>query len=128
MQCLHAARRLHGAGRDAETKTMAKPDTATARARRFCFALAEETAGMTVGSWRMADTIARRIGIPFDDASSIADDCARRGWVDDRQHTVSLREEGRQVAAAVREAIVSKRQPTTRPKVARKGHGRNLAK
>jgi Mn-dependent DtxR family transcriptional regulator len=76
----------------------------------------------------MVDTIARRMGILFDDASSIADDCARRGWVDHRQHTVSLREEGRQVAAAVRKAIVMKRQPAARPKAARKGHGRKLAK
>jgi hypothetical protein len=107
---------------------MAKPDTATARARRFCFALAEETAGMTVGSWRMVDTIARRMGVPFDDASSIADDCARRGWIDHLQHTVSLLEEGHQVAAAVRKAIVTKRQPAARPKAARKGRGRKLAK
>jgi class 3 adenylate cyclase len=89
---------------------VAKPDAATALARRFCHALAEETAGMNPGSGRMVQTIAQRMGIPFDDASSIADDCARRGWVDHRQHTVSLREEGRMVAAAVRNAIVSKRQ------------------
>jgi hypothetical protein len=63
------------------------------------------------------------MGITFDEASSIADDRARRGWVDHRQHTVSLREEGRLVAAAVRKGIVSKRQPTARPKAARKGRG-----
>ena len=34
--------------------------------------------------------------------------------IDHRQHTVSLREGGRLVAAAVRKAIVSKRQPTRR--------------
>jgi hypothetical protein len=56
---------------------------------------------MTPGSWRMVHTIAQRMGITFDEASSIADNCVRRGWADHRQHTVSLREEGRQVAVAV---------------------------
>ena len=102
---------------------MAKPDAAHALARRFCHALAEETAGMAPGSGRMVQTMAQRMGIPFNEASSIPDDCARRGRVDHRQHTVSLREEGRLVAAAVRKAIVSKRQSTARPKVARKGRG-----
>jgi|HubBroStandDraft_6_1064221.scaffolds.fasta_scaffold04683_10 hypothetical protein len=54
--------------------------------------------------------------------------CVRRGWADRRQHTVSLREEGRQVAAAVRKAIASKRHPPEWSKAARKGHGRNPAK
>jgi hypothetical protein len=90
---------------------MPRATPAEGLARRFCHALAEETAGMALGSWRMVDTIARRMGIPFEEASTIADDCARREWVNHRQHTVQLREEGRQVAAAVRKAIVSKRQP-----------------
>jgi hypothetical protein len=106
---------------------MPKATAADAVARRFCHALAEETAGAP-GSWRRVATIARRMGIPFAEASTIADDCARREWVDHRQHTVSLREEGRQVAAAVRKAIVSKRQPTGQPKAARKGHARKPAK
>jgi hypothetical protein len=63
-------------------RAVAKPDTAAAVARRFCHALAEETAGMNPGSWRMVHTIAQRMGITFDDASSIADDCVRRKWVD----------------------------------------------
>ena len=88
-------------------------------ARRFCHALAEETAGMNPGSGRMVQPMAQRMGITFDEASVIADDCARRDWVDHRQHTVSLREGGRLVAAAVRKAIVTKRQPTARPKAAR---------
>jgi hypothetical protein len=89
-------------------------------ARRFCHALAEETAGMMPGSWRMVDTIARRMGIPFEEASTIADDCVRREWVDHRHHTVKLLEEGRQVAAAVRKTIASKRQPAAQAKAARK--------
>jgi cytidylate kinase len=107
---------------------VAKPDASAALARRFCHALAEETAGMTPGSGRMVHTIAQRMGITFDEASSIADDCARRDWVDHRQHTVSLREEGRMVAAGVRKAIMSKRQPAARPKAARKRSGRSPAK
>jgi hypothetical protein len=107
---------------------VAKPDVAAALARRFCHALAEETAGLAPGSWRMVLTIAQRMGITFDEASAVADDCVRREWADHRQHTVSLREEGRQVAAAVRKAIVSKRQPTGRPKAACKGHGRKPTK
>jgi hypothetical protein len=98
---------------------MAKSDPAAALARRFCHALAEETSGIAPGSGRMVQTIAQRMGITFDAASSIADDCTRRDWVDHRQHTVSLREKGRLVAAAVRKAIVTKRQPTARPKAAR---------
>jgi hypothetical protein len=107
---------------------VAKPDPTDTRARRFCHALAEETAGMNPSSGRMVQTIAQRMGITFDAASAIADDCARRDWVDHRQHTVSLREKGRQVAAAVRKAIVSKRQPTARPRAVRKGRGRSLVK
>ena len=60
-------------------------------ARRFCHALAEETAGMNPGSGRMVQPMAQRMGITFDEASVIADDCARRDWVDHRQHTVSSR-------------------------------------
>ena len=78
---------------------------------------------MNPGSGRMVATIARHMGIPFDAASVIADDCARRDWVDHRQHRVSLRAEGCLVAAAVRKGIVSKRQPTARPKAARKERG-----
>jgi hypothetical protein len=81
-------------------------------ARRFCHALAEETAGLTPGSWRLVQTIAQRMGIPFDDASSIADECVRREWADHRQHSVSLREKGRLVAADVRKSIVSPATPT----------------
>jgi hypothetical protein len=99
---------------------VAKPDAADALARRFCHALAEETAGLAPGSWRMVHTIAQRMGITFDEASAIADDCVRREWADHRQHTVSLREEGRLVAAGVRKAITSKRQPAVEAKAARK--------
>jgi len=45
--------------------------------------------------------------------------CARREWANHRLHTVQLLEEGRQVAAAVRKAIVSTRQPAAQAKAAR---------
>jgi hypothetical protein len=80
------------------------------------------------GTWRMVHTIAKRMGITFEEASAIADDCVRREWADHRQHTVRLLEEGRQVAAGVRKSIVSKRQPAKLPKAARKGRGRSLTK
>jgi hypothetical protein len=73
---------------------MPKATAADAVARRFCHALAEETAGMTPGSWRMVDAIAQRMGIMFEEASMVADDCTHREWVDHRQHTVQLLEEG----------------------------------
>jgi hypothetical protein len=47
-------------------------------ARRFCHALVEETAGRTPESWR---TVARRMGILFEEVSTIANDCARREWM-----------------------------------------------
>jgi hypothetical protein len=34
------------------------------------------------------------MGIPFDEASTIADECARRQWADHQQHAVRLRERG----------------------------------
>ena len=67
-------------------------------ARRFCIALAEETVGMTPGSWRMLATVAQRMGITYDEAEAIADDCVARLWVNYQMHSVRLREEGRQVA------------------------------
>ena len=67
----------------------------------------------------MVATIARRMGIPFEEASTIADDCARREWVSHQQHTGQLLEEGRQVAAVVRKAIVPKRPPAAQAKATR---------
>jgi hypothetical protein len=44
-----------------------QPDPSTALARRFCFALAEETAGLEPGAWRMVDTIAQRMGVTVEE-------------------------------------------------------------
>jgi hypothetical protein len=53
---------------------MPRTTAAEGVARRFCHALAEETARiMAHGGY-----IARRMGIPFEEASTIADGCARR--------------------------------------------------
>lgn len=65
---------------------------------RFCKALAAETADAKTGSWRMLDTIAKRMGITFEEAEKIAGDCVARQWVDHQVHSVRLREEGRVVA------------------------------
>jgi hypothetical protein len=118
MHCLHSAEwRLPATSRSQQRslkRTVTKRDAATALARHFCHALAEETAGLASGSWCMVQTMAQRMDLTLDEASTMADDYARRNWIDHRQHTVSLREGGRLVAAAVRKAIVSKRPPTTR--------------
>jgi hypothetical protein len=87
-----------------------QPSPAEKLARRFCLALAQEIAGMQPGTWRMMDTIANRMGIPFEEASAVADDCARRQWVDRESHSIRLREAGRRVAVGVRKVIVSKQQ------------------
>ena len=87
-----------------------QPSPAEKLARRFCLALAQEAAGMQPGTWSMMDTIANRMGIPFEEASAMADDCARRQWVDRESHSIRLREAGRRVAVGVRKAIVSKQQ------------------
>ena len=58
---------------------MAKPDAAAARARRFCHALAEETAGRTPGSWlfsAMPKPDARALAVRF--CATLAEDTAGR--------------------------------------------------
>lgn len=70
------------------------------KARAFCRALAAETAGMPPGSWRMLDTIARRIGVGFFDAEALAQDCVRRDWIELEMDSVRLKDRGREVAAA----------------------------
>jgi len=78
-----------------------QPERPEDLARRFCHALTEETAGMTPGAWRVVDTIAKRMGVSFDEASAIADDCVRRGWVEHvvMVHTVRLLEDGARSAS-----------------------------
>jgi hypothetical protein len=68
----------------------------------------------------MPHTIAHRIAITFDEASTIADDCVGRKGVEHRQHTVRLLDEGRLVAADARKVIVSKRQLAAGAKASRK--------
>jgi hypothetical protein len=79
-------------------------------ARRFCLVLEEETAGMQPGTWHMVATIAHRMGVTLEEASAIADDCARRQWADRDSHSIRLREGGRRVAVGVSKAVVSKQQ------------------
>jgi hypothetical protein len=80
---------------------------ADGQARRFCLALAEETAGMQPETWRRLDTIAHRMGITLEEASEIAGDCVHRGWVDCVAQAIRLREAGRRVAVGIRKAIIS---------------------
>ncbi len=62
----------------------------SARLRRFCEALHFETerlrarrpvSGIYVQWWASIDTVARRMGIPHDEAIVLADDCAKAGLV-----------------------------------------------
>jgi hypothetical protein len=99
---------------------MPKSTTAEGLARRFCLALAEETAGMPLGTWRIVDTLAQRMDVTFEEASAIADDCVRRRWANHQFHSIRIREAGRRVAVSVGKAIVSKRQPTAQAKATRK--------
>jgi hypothetical protein len=63
-------------------------------------ALAEETAGMTPGSWRMVDTIAGRMGIPFDAAIAHS---VERDWLiaaGSPPHSICLTDDGRRVCVS----------------------------
>jgi hypothetical protein len=103
--------RMRAVARPGLKSAMARPDAADPLARRFCLALAQETAGMQPGTWRMVDTIAHRMGVTFEEASAIADDCARRQWADHEFPSIRLREAGRRIAVGARKAVVSRQQP-----------------
>ena len=70
----------------------------SSRAREFCCALQDMTADRTPGTWRMVRTVADHMGIAFDEASALADECARLRWGDHEQHSVRLTEDGRRQA------------------------------
>lgn len=63
----------------------------------FCRALAAETEAMLPGSWRMLDTVARRLGVGFFEAEAAAKERVRRGWVELEAESVRLEDEGRSV-------------------------------
>jgi hypothetical protein len=69
----------------------------TDRARQFCSAFATETRGRP-NWWVSIQTVADRLGMPGDDAITLADDCARDGLVmhDQSQHTKVDRRAGGQ--------------------------------
>lgn len=69
------------------------------QAHAFCRALAAETEGMLPGSWRMLDTVARRMGVGFFEAETLAKECVRRGWVQLEADSVRLEDQGREIAA-----------------------------
>jgi len=72
-----------------------------AQARAFCRAVAAETAATLPGSWRMLDSVARRMGLDVADVEKVANDCVSRGWVEFEMHSVRLEDKGRIVAARV---------------------------
>jgi hypothetical protein len=87
------------------------------RPELFCAALYTLTGGKLKG--RMVTTMADQLGITFEDAEGLAEECARRGWLEHAMHTVSLRQDG--FAAALRgleaaPATASDREPSTSPK------------
>lgn len=60
---------------------------------------------MPPGTWRMLDTIAHRMGIGFDQAEVIANDCAQRQWVTYDAYSVRLEEGGREIAKTIRKRV-----------------------
>lgn len=70
-----------------------KTSTVSADRAPFCAAVYAATDGRP--DWRMVDTMAKRLGVPFDEAEAIANECARLQWLDHQVHSVRLREEGR---------------------------------
>jgi hypothetical protein len=76
-----------------------RPNDALARA--FCRAVAVETGATLLGSWRLLDSVARRMGLDVADAEKVANDCVSRGWVEFDMHSVRLEDKGRVVAARV---------------------------
>jgi len=109
MKQRHTTPNASGAARsqpsqDAQEFPMSTPSVPDNRARAFCAALAEETSGMSAGSWRMLDTVASRMRLGFFEAEAIAKDCARRGWTQIAADTVRLKDEGRAVVLEGRRA------------------------
>jgi hypothetical protein len=47
----------------------------------------------------MLDTIARRMGLDYVEAESVAKDCVRRGWIEMAVESVRVKDDGRGVAA-----------------------------
>lgn len=68
----------------------------------FCAALYALTGGKLNGL--MVATMARELGVTFDEAEALAEECARRKWLAHQVHTVALRGEGFAVAKRTLEA------------------------
>lgn len=64
------------------------------RARRFCQAVSADAEGRrAMPWWTSIATVARKAGLPYDEAVALAADCAKAGLVkhDQSQHTGSAR-------------------------------------
>ena len=83
---------------------MAKPPSPP---ELFCAALYTLTGGKFKGL--MAATMADRLGITFEVAEALAEECAPRGWLEHASHTVSLRAQGFDVARKALEATAGRR-------------------
>ena len=61
------------------------------------------TARTSPPGWCMVTTIARHLALPAEQAEAVAEECARRHWVDHRfHHSVSVLETGRRAAQILR--------------------------
>ena len=50
------------------------------RARRFCLALGD-LSDRRPQRWRMLQSVAQRLGVPWDDAEAAAKEAASKGWL-----------------------------------------------
>ena len=70
---------------------------ATDRARRFVSALGD-LSDRHPQRWRMLDTVAKRLGVPWDDAEGAAKEAAAEGWLTiEGGHSVCLTDAGRRL-------------------------------
>ena len=67
------------------------------RARRFCSALGDLT-DRRPQRWRMIDSVAKRLGVSWDEAEAAAIEAEAKGWLTmEGRHSVCLTEAGRQL-------------------------------
>lgn len=66
-------------------------------ARRFCRALGDLTDRAPM-RWRMIDSVAKRLGMTWEEAEAAANEAADQGWLTiEGGHSVCLTEDGRQL-------------------------------
>jgi hypothetical protein len=71
----------------------------TDRARRFCSAL-NDLSEHRPQRWRMLDSVARKLGVPWDDAEAAAKEAEAQGWLlVEGGHSVCLTNDRRRLGA-----------------------------